>query len=157
MKVTITNEEVDFLAKMIYLADQPAAVPTEFDRNWVGWVTAPIAQHAITPREAKAMLTIVGILADYEVPVSAIMEVILKEFVINYQNNHSDESLNPTVKLMRQNYSGNVCGLKSFVIYEPKIDSFGVAIKIREDHKKKEPTCPNPLNDLNIVGEPTEV
>lgn len=58
---------------------------------------------------------------------------------------------------MRQNYSCDICGLKSFVTYDSKEDGFDVVIKIEEDHKRKEPTCPNPLDDLNIVGEPIEV
>lgn len=54
---------------------------------------------------------------------------------------------------MRQNYSRNICGLKSFVLYNSNEDGFAVVIKIREDHERKEPTCPCPVDDLNVVGE----
>jgi hypothetical protein len=58
---------------------------------------------------------------------------------------------------MRQNYSCNICGLKSFVVYNSKENIFDVAIKIREDHKEKEPTCPCPIDDLNMVEDPIKI
>jgi hypothetical protein len=54
---------------------------------------------------------------------------------------------------MRQNYSCNTCGLKSFVIYDSNEDVFSIATKIGEDHKGKEPSCPCQMDDLNVVGE----
>lgn len=57
----------------------------------------------------------------------------------------------------RQNYSCNICGLKSFVMYNPKGDPFDIVIKIGKDHKEREPTCPCSLDDLNMIGEPTEI
>jgi hypothetical protein len=59
--------------------------------------------------------------------------------------------------LIRQNYSCILCGLKSFVTYNTSEDEFDVVSKIDEDHKKREPTCPCPINDLYIAGEPTKV
>lgn len=59
--------------------------------------------------------------------------------------------------LMRQNYSCILCGLKSFVTYSASEDEFAVAIKIEEDHKKREPACPCPVDDLYIAGEPTKI
>lgn len=84
MKVAITKDEVKFLANMVLMGDQPVSVPAELDDSWVGWVTAPIAQHRIAPREAKALLTAVGILADYGVSINRIIETILEAFVENY-------------------------------------------------------------------------
>lgn len=59
--------------------------------------------------------------------------------------------------LMRQNYSCDICGLKSFVTYSSKEDVFDIATKIRTDHEKRESACPCPVDNLNIVGEPTKV
>lgn len=84
MKVIITSEEVKFLANMVLMGDQPMTVPTELDDSWTGWVTAPIAQHRIAPREAKALLTTVGILTDYGISINKIIEIILEAFVENY-------------------------------------------------------------------------
>ena len=87
-KITISNEEVKFLVNMI-AADNRVAIdmtPTEPDIGWRSWVMAPLAQHAITPREAKAVLTVVGILADYGIPVDEIMNIILETFVKNYND-----------------------------------------------------------------------
>jgi hypothetical protein len=68
-----------------------------------------------------------------------------------------EEALNaPEGLLMRQNYSCNICGLKSFVTYSQRKNIFDIAIKIRDNHKEKEPTCPCPVDDLNFVGEPTK-
>lgn len=86
MKVTITNDEVKFLANMIFMGNQSTSVPAELNSDWMGWVTAPIAQHKIAPREAKALLTAVGILADYGVSINEIIEMILEVFVENYSN-----------------------------------------------------------------------
>jgi hypothetical protein len=73
-----------------------------------------------------------------------------------------EEALNMEKKeepstLTRQNYSCNICGLKSFVTYSSKEDVFDIAIKIRNDHEKREPTCPCPVDDLNMVGDPIKV
>ena len=58
---------------------------------------------------------------------------------------------------VRQNYMCHVCGLKSFVTFNSTEDMFSVATKIGEDHHKREPTCPNPVGDINMVGEATEI
>ncbi|MBE9569972.1 MAG: hypothetical protein IMF11_05070 [Proteobacteria bacterium] len=68
----------------------------------------------------------------------------------------NEKEISPQGPLMRQNYSCILCGLKSFVVYHPKEGAFDITIKIREDHKKREPTCPCPVDDLYIAGKPTE-
>jgi phosphatidylethanolamine-binding protein (PEBP) family uncharacterized protein len=82
MKITVTNEEVKFLANIVI--DQAAPTPKEPDVGWRSWVTAPIAQHAINPGEAKAILTVIGILADYGIPIRDILKTTLENFVENY-------------------------------------------------------------------------
>ncbi len=153
MKVTITDEEAKFLANIITTTDQIPDIPRELDNSWRIWVTTPIVQHDLTPKEARAILTVVGILADYKVSISSIIKMILKDFVVNYQGSNKK----PWGHLMRQNYSCSLCGLKSFITYNSKEDDvFTIVTRIGEDHKKREPACLCPLDDLNIVGIATE-
>ena len=86
MKITVSDGEVKFLANIILLTDQPTLTPKEPDAGWRSWVTAPIAQHTVNPGEAKAILTVIGILADYGVPISAVLKTILETFVENYKS-----------------------------------------------------------------------
>ncbi|MBE9569971.1 MAG: hypothetical protein IMF11_05065 [Proteobacteria bacterium] len=93
MKVAVTNDEIKFLANLIVIMnDQPTTVPVEFNDTWMAWVTAPIAQHAINPREAKALLTTMGILTDYKVPAGKIIETLLEAFVENYSATPGEDS-----------------------------------------------------------------
>ena len=58
---------------------------------------------------------------------------------------------------MRQNYMCHVCGLKSFVHHTKEEDIFDITDKIDKDHKQREPKCPNPVGDITMVGEATEI
>jgi hypothetical protein len=166
MKVTITDEEVKFLANMINLIGQtPNVTLEELGINWANWVASPLTHHTIKPKEARAILIVAGILIDHGVSADTLINKVLECFVENYNSSSKLQYLGKSDNSMRQNYSCNICGLKSFVMYsqeeeeeeEDEEDEFDIAIKIREDHEKKEPTCPCSVNDLNIVGEPTKV
>ncbi len=85
MKVTIPNKEVKFLANIIVASEQtPNVTVEELGNNWANWVASPVTHHAIKPKEARTILTVVGILIDHGVSVSVITNKILECFVENY-------------------------------------------------------------------------
>jgi hypothetical protein len=93
MKVTITNEEVKFLAQLIILSEQaPNVTMEELGNNWTNWVASPVTHHTIKPKEARTILIIAGILIDYGVSAGAIANKILECFVENYNKPPSGDN-----------------------------------------------------------------
>ena len=86
MKITLPDKEIAFLINLLSTANRTSSIPTEPDVGWRNWIMAPLAQHAVTPVEAKAALTVIGILADCGVPVNKMMNTILETFVENYSD-----------------------------------------------------------------------
>ena len=160
MKIKITNEEIIFLANLIRATEQPTISPTEPDVGWRKWVMAPLAQHAVSPKEAKTTLTIIGILADYGVPVTDIINAILETFIENYKMLLDV----PKAKKLRegqqvkQYYKCDNCGLKSSITYYPASeDDSDIILKIKKDHKERSPNCDSAMAGFCFFGEPDEI
>ena len=158
MKVTLSDKKVAFLVNLINNLNLASPVPTEIDADWKSWVVAPITLHNITPREAKTMLTVAGVLVDYGVSVNEIIKKIFEIFIEGALDVPKTKEKLREWQQVQQQYKCDNCGLKSFITYYPASEGDSdIILKIKKDHKERSPNCDSAMAGFCFVGEPDEI
>lgn len=78
------NDMVKIL-EWIKIADQSKSLDVETSNDWEAWVARPCIDTILAPRQARAILEVVGYFANKGVKISTIIEGIVK-FVIEKHN-----------------------------------------------------------------------
>ena len=80
MKVNITKKELNNINKWINLSDQFESIPEEISPDWASWVAAPVINHMLAPRHARACLELIGVLADTGMPTALILTEMKEKY-----------------------------------------------------------------------------
>ncbi|RLB91508.1 MAG: hypothetical protein DRH50_10975 [Deltaproteobacteria bacterium] len=80
-KIRLAINEQKLIKACIRFADSQVSLPVETGGEWQEWVAFPVFKYMLAPRHARAVLDVVGILADHGVSVSTVLADLCEKYV----------------------------------------------------------------------------
>lgn len=83
--------KINHTKKEFFQAIGKTTIEWKLSKNWKNIIAAPVIQHCLAPREAKAILEIIGHLRDHGISFDVIIENIIESYNIKFkQENQID-------------------------------------------------------------------
>lgn len=80
-KIVLTEDTLNTINYWINLSAQNESLLSEISPTWQAWVTSPILEHQLAPRQARACLELLGIIVDHGIPASKVLVEMNKIFL----------------------------------------------------------------------------